>query len=215
MLNRNNLPPTQFPKTSSITAKNESILTLKEQLLFLIRVLKETLFQIDIFKYRPDSEHDSVANLSPDFEDSYPNSYEAKLESIPYTDDIPVELRCPISRKIMNDPILASSGKIYDRNSLIHYFYSRRESEINCPLTPEKKIHISELNNPTHTQTEANIKIFVDKKLEEAKLNSKSTYKERDALHRARLSFFNKHSEDHATTKAIQSCSSNLSLKQG
>ncbi|GAV69728.1 U-box domain-containing protein, partial [Cephalotus follicularis] len=53
--------------------------------------------------------------------------------------DVPVEFQCPISGKIMSDPVVLASGKTYDRPLIQRWL---NEGNRTCPLTEEVLSHI-------------------------------------------------------------------------
>ncbi len=60
-------------------------------------------------------------------------SYQARLNRINYTGDIPEHMKSTISGDIMNDPITISSGITYDRRELHQWFGQKHTTT--CPIT--------------------------------------------------------------------------------
>ena len=60
-------------------------------------------------------------------------SYQARLNRINYTGDIPEHMKSTISGDIMNDPITISSGITFDRREL-HQWFGQKHSTT-CPIT--------------------------------------------------------------------------------
>ena len=48
-------------------------------------------------------------------------------------EDVPDELKCPITKRLMEDPVVASDGWTYERTAVEEYLRERRDS----PLTDE------------------------------------------------------------------------------
>lgn len=55
--------------------------------------------------------------------------------------EVPSKFVCPISKQIMNDPILIGDGNFYDRES-IKIFLKTMKLKADCPLNPNIKINI-------------------------------------------------------------------------
>ena len=49
-------------------------------------------------------------------------------------DNVPLEYCCPISLKLMKDPIIANDGFTYDRKSLVNYFMKTKTKDIKSPM---------------------------------------------------------------------------------
>ena len=66
-----------------------------------------------------------------------------------YEDDIPSQLRCPITLNLMVDPVVAADGNTYDRHSLELWFQSSRNT---TPLSPLTGAQLPSTNYyPVHT----------------------------------------------------------------
>lgn len=110
-------------------------------------------------------------------------TFQYRLDKIQYQGEIDKAYQCPISMKIMNDPIAVSSGQTYDRASLKRLFNSQKESitralpvTISCPLT-RKPIKQEELRNSACIFIKQHIEDFVAAKEKEAKESISMTRK--------------------------------------
>lgn len=92
-------------------------------------------------------------------------AYEHAKAKINITAQMSTYFTCPISKKIMQDPITTLNGQTYDRGALKAYFNSKNNPEVVlCPLSSEF-IYKFELNN----QTNAVFKKLIDTFIESAK----------------------------------------------
>ncbi len=46
---------------------------------------------------------------------------------------IPDDLKCPLTKKLMEDPVIADDGYVYERSAILEYF----KSNITSPVTNE------------------------------------------------------------------------------
>lgn len=101
------------------------------------------------------------------------NPNQHRLEDIHYQAEIPKTLRCPLSGKIMNDPITLSSGITYDRQYLrAHFLDPHCKDQVPgqsfCPMT-KLLIQDSELAFKTSSVIKTMIEEFITAKELEAK----------------------------------------------
>ncbi|KGN66591.1 E3 ubiquitin-protein ligase PUB23 [Cucumis sativus] len=63
---------------------------------------------------------------------------------------VPPYFICPISLQIMKDPVTATTGITYDRESIQNWFLTSKDDAIFCPLTKQSLTKASDLT-PNHT----------------------------------------------------------------
>lgn len=90
-----------------------------------------------------------------------------RLEKIKFSGEIPESLTCPISKKLLEDPVTISGGKTYSRSSLIDLFLKNKEYHesrrwgdnfIFCPVTgqiikEDVLVNDADLNMKLHLET--------------------------------------------------------------
>lgn len=65
---------------------------------------------------------------------------------VPTTTDCPPELQCPLTKRLMTDPVICSDGYTYERSAIEQHFQSQREllaqlnlpTAVTSPITKEK-----------------------------------------------------------------------------
>lgn len=71
---------------------------------------------------------------------TYVPNFEERLENSGYTGHIDQDFLCPISQGIMNDPVLAEDGQMYDRNNLIRWLARHPTSPITRAPIDRRKL---------------------------------------------------------------------------
>lgn len=130
-----------------------------------------------------------------DIEDllNYFGSFQYRLNQINYNGEVDPELVCPISRKIMNDPVTISTGHTFDRDSLKKLAKYNKDLATNeipeiltCPLT-RRPFKTEEIENGSSIIVKQFIEKFVSSKEKEAKVKKEvrsqlSVYTTQNAL---------------------------------
>jgi len=123
-------------------------------------LLKAGANKMESLEYAYDSENEDMITLLENF-----GTFQGRLDDIEYKKMDYDRFICPISFKVMDDPVFLSTGIVYDRKSLEIWFKkceSREESIITytCPVS-KKEVSREELYNCTSFAFKECIELFV------------------------------------------------------
>lgn len=121
------------------------------------------------------------------------DSYQTRLENIHYTGKIPKHLICPLSGKIMSDPITLSNGHTFDRAALLECYTTgsyRQASNFPCPMTGQMIDRNELLVNKTNVTMKDLLEKFVHAM--EEKAEQKQVEKNKPGLSRSWSGHFNR-----------------------
>lgn len=86
--------------------------------------------------------------------------FSERLEALDLDQDIPEKYCCPITRDIMEDPILLDDGHFYDRSSVVNLIKTHQNSKLKCPL--DLRVDLAIRFYPTAITLQNEIEEFVD-----------------------------------------------------